>query len=186
MTLPRGFKTQAERTASELRSAIGARDDRPLDLASLAAHIGAHLVPADELVPIERLEEIERLQAFAFSACTFDVHGRVVIVYNPLRKLDRRASDVTHELAHLILDHELSELQFLGDIPFRTCRPDQEEEATALAGTILLPRSLLLAAARSGQSHDEIARKLRVTTVMSRYRWNITGVQRQLAARSRA
>lgn len=73
MTLPRGFKTRAEQRAQDLRAAIGARNDRPLDLDRLATHVGARLVPADELVPIERLEELERLQAFAFSACTFDI-----------------------------------------------------------------------------------------------------------------
>lgn len=186
MTLPRGFKTTAERTAEELRSASGARSDRPLELTALAAHVGARVVAADDLVPIERLQEIERLQAFAFSACTFDIDGVVVVVFNPLRKPDRRASDIAHELAHLILDHDLSEVQYLDGVPFRTCRPDQEEEATALAGTILLPRKLLLAAARDGLTYDDIARRHRVSTDMARYRWNITAVERQLRARSRA
>lgn len=184
MTLQRGFKTNAEKIANEVRSAIGATSDRTLDLRSLAQHVGARLVAANELVPIERLQEIERLQAFAFSACTFDIDGVVVVVYNPLRKPERRASDITHELAHLILEHELSEVQYIDGVPFRTCRADQEEEATALAGAILLPRKLLLAAARDGLTHDEIAHMHRVTPDMARYRWNITGVERQLKART--
>jgi Zn-dependent peptidase ImmA (M78 family) len=184
VTLPRGFKTNAEKTADELRSAIRARSDQPLDLKALAEHVGARIVAADELVPIERLEEIERLQAFGFSACTFEVSGRVVVVYNPLRKPDRRASDITHELAHLILEHDLSEVQYLDGVPFRTCRPDQEEEATTLGGTILLPRKLLLAAARDGLTQEDLARRLGLTTDMARYRWNITGVERQLKVRS--
>ena len=185
MALPRGFKTNAEKIADELRSAIGARSDRPLDLNALGQHAGARLVAADELVPIEQLQEIERLQAFAFSACTFDIDGLVVVVYNPLRKPDRRASDIAHELAHLILKHDLSEVQYLDGVPFRTCRADQEEEATALAGAILLPRRLLLAAARDGLTYEDIARRHRVTIDMARYRWNITGVERQLKARTR-
>jgi Zn-dependent peptidase ImmA (M78 family) len=185
VTLPRGFKTNAEKTADELRSAIGALSDRPLDLNALAERAGARIIAADELVPIERLQEIERLQAFGFSACTFDVNGRVVVVYNPIRKPDRRASDIAHELAHLILKHDLSEVQYLGGVPFRTCRPDQEEEATTLGGTILLPRKLLLAAARDGLTYEDLARRLGVTADMARYRWNITGVERQLKARSK-
>lgn len=183
MTLPRGFKTNAERTADELRAAIGAPADKPLDLVALAQHLGADVVAADELVAIERLHQIERLQAFAFSACTFDVGGKLFVVYNPLRKPDRRASDVTHELSHIVLEHELSEVQYLDGVPFRTCRPDQEEEATALAGAILLPRKLLLAAARNGETHDRLARRHGVTTDMARYRWNITGVERQVRSR---
>lgn len=183
MTLPRGFKTNAERLANELREAIGARADAPVDLDALAAHVDATIVSADTLVPIERLQEIERLQAFAFSACTFDVDGRVFVVFNPLRKPDRRVSDISHELAHLILRHDLSEVQYLDGIPFRTCRADQEEEATALAGTILLPRTVLLAAARRGRTYEDIARRHGVTPDMARYRWNVTGVERQILAR---
>ncbi len=183
MTLPRGFKTNAEKIADELRNAVGARNDRPLDLVALARHVGARIVAADELVPVERLHEIERLQAFAFSACTFDIDGCVVVVYNPLRKANRRASDISHELAHLILEHDLSEVQYLDGVPFRTCRPDQEEEATTLGGTILLPRKLLLAAARDGRTYEEVARQQGVTSDMARYRWNITGVERQAKVR---
>lgn len=186
MPLPRGFKTRAEKTAAELRSAIGARDGKPLDLAALAAHLEARVVPADDLVPIDRLREIERLQAFAFSACTFDIDGRTVVVYNPLHRPERQASDIAHELAHVVLGHEVSEIQYLDGVPFRTCRPDQEEEATALAGAILLPRPLLLAAARKGRTFEEVARRNRVSIEMARYRWNMTGVARQATTRAQS
>lgn len=183
MTLPRGFKANAERIAEEHRKAIDAADDEPLDLHQLAQCAGAQIIAADELVPLQRLQEIERLQAFAFSACTFDIDGRFFVVYNPLHKAARRASDIAHELAHLILGHDLSEVQYVHGIPFRTCRPDQEEEATTLAAAILLPRRLLLAAARSGQSYSDVAKAHGVTSEMARYRWNVTGVQRQVRAR---
>lgn len=182
MALPTGFKANAERIAEDIRAKVGAVPDQPLDLHAVAAHVGATIVSADDLVPLERLQEIERLQAFAFSACTFDITGRLIVVYNPIRKADRRASDITHELAHLRLDHDLSEIQYLDGIPFRTCRADQEEEATALAGAILLPRSILLAAARSGSNHAELALMHGVTEDMARYRWNVTGVARQARA----
>ena len=58
-------------------------------------------------VELARLEELERLQAFAFSAATFEVHDRKVIVTNPLRSSGRRRSDIAHELAHILLGHEL-------------------------------------------------------------------------------
>lgn len=183
MTLPRGFKAKAERIAEEHCEAIDAADDEPLDLQQLAQRVGAHIIAADQLVPLERMQEIERLQAFAFSACTFEIDGRFFVVYNPLHKLARRASDIAHELAHLILKHDLSEVQYVHGIPFRTCRPDQEEEATTLAAAILLPRRLLLAAARNGQSYGDVAKRHKVTSEMARYRWNVTGVQRQAGAR---
>lgn len=70
----------------------------------------------------------------------------------------------------------------MAEVPFRTCRPDQEEEATALGGTILLPRPLLLKAARAGLNAAYIARTYRVTEEMARYRYNSTGIGRQVTA----
>lgn len=185
MTLPRGFKTNAERTALQLRTAIAARDDRPLDLEALATHLGVRIVAADTLVPLERLQELERLQAFAFSACTFEIHDRPVVVYNPLRSPDRHASDVAHELGHIVLDHDVSEVQYIAGMPFRTCQPDQEEQATTFGGTLLLPRPVLLKAAKQGLSYTDVATRLGVTPEMARYRWNTTGVARQVAASRR-
>ncbi len=185
MTLPRGFKASAERQAESLRETVGADPSKPLDLRAIAGEVGAAVISADQLIDIDRLLEIEAIQTFAFSACTFEINGKNVIVYNPLRTPERRASDIAHELAHLILEHELSEMQFLNDIPFRTCRPDQEEQATAFGGTILLPRTLLLAAAKKGTSFSQLAKQLQVTEDMARFRWNTTGVERQVSAARR-
>ncbi|MDE0268086.1 MAG: ImmA/IrrE family metallo-endopeptidase [Acidimicrobiaceae bacterium] len=182
MTLPRGFKAKAEREARKLRENAGITRSASLDLKAIADNLGVRIISADDLVEIERLEEIECIQAYAFSACTFEINGRHVIVYNPLRTRPRRRSDIAHELAHIILDHDLTEIQYLNDIPFRTCQPDQEEEATAFGGTLLLPRPTLLIEARCGATIKQIAKKFGVTTQMAQFRWNTTGVQKQVAA----
>lgn len=181
MALPRGFKTRAEEIAEKLRAEAGASDDEPLDLTSLAAVLNVRVVAATDLVESERLHEIERIQAFSFSACTFEVNDRQVIVFNPIRSAERQRSDVAHELAHVVLEHDLTEIQYLAEIPFRTCEPGQEEQATALGGTILLPRKILLREARQGATIDRIAKKFGVTTQMAQFRWNTTGVARQVA-----
>ena len=183
MTLPRGFKTQAERTASEFRSKLGLRDSDAIDLSKLAGLLGARVVSAAALVPIERLHEIERLQAFAFSGCTFEVRGKPVVVFNPLRAVGRQASDIAHELSHIVLNHDLSEIEYLGETAFRTCRSDQEEQATTLGGTLLLPRPLLLVAARRALTLEQVASEYDVTVEMARFRWNTTGVGRQVSNR---
>jgi len=181
VTLKRGFKSAAERQALQLRTELGLRPTDPLDIDQLAKHLGVTVVSADELIDVARLEELERIQAFAFSACTFNIDNRHIIVVNPLRVPGRRTSDIAHELAHVLLSHQLSEVVIINDTPFRTCRPDQEEEATALGGTILLPRPLLLKAAKSGDSIADIAKNAGVTDEMARYRFNTTGVGRQAA-----
>ena len=183
MALRRGFKSEAERIARGVRSDMGlnaAKSVAPEDLASL---LGIEIRAGDELVQRERFRELERIQPDSFSACTFRPSPeRVVIVYNPLSAKSRRRSDLAHELAHILLNHELSRLERLGDVTFFSCDAIQEEEAGWLSGCLLLPRALLLAEIRRGVSAKEIARKCGVSEPMAQYRLNVTGVLRQKRA----
>lgn len=183
MTLPRGFKANAERESDRLRRALGLRPADPIDITELADHLGVKVVSADALVSRERLEEIERLQAFAFSAATFEIGDRKIIVTNPLRSDGRLASDIAHELSHVLLAHELSEVRQLDGTSFRTCRPDEEEQATSFGGTLLLPRALLMQAALKGKGPEQIAIECGVTTEMARFRFHTTGVSKQAERR---
>ena len=182
MTLRRGFKASAEKEAERLRSELNLEPSDALSPNEIAAHMGVAIVRADELVDLERLEELERLQAFAFSAATFELEDRKIIVVNPLRSEGRLNSDVAHELAHILLGHELAEIREIGGVPFRTCLPEEEEEATTFGGTLLLPRPLLMSAARRRSGPKEIADQYKVTIDMARYRYNSTGVAKQVNA----
>lgn len=180
MTLRRGFPADAERHAERIRKDMGKAPSAKVAIQDIARQLDIRVVAANELVHINRLHELERIQAFAFSACTFDINGTKVIVFNPLRTSDRAQSDIAHELSHVILGHKLSEVRIVAGVPFRTCQPDQEEEATSLGGTLLLPRPLLLSAVRKGLREAEIAEHYGVTTEMARFRLNKTGVLRQV------
>lgn len=180
MTLRRGFRTEAERLAAQVRSDAGLRPFDPIDIRALAEQKGVGIVAADELIDIERLHELEAIQSFAFSACTFDVDGSKVIVISPLRSQSRQNSDIAHELSHLLLDHEMTEVREIAGVPFRTCRSDQEQEATTLGGTLMLPRPLLLHAVSQGMDIAAIAKTYSVTVEMARFRYNTTGVAKQL------
>lgn len=179
----RGFKAEAERTADMLRSELGLRATDRLDPDALARHVGAGVRCADELTDRAKLEELEELQPGAFSACTLTLGERHVIVYSPLASVGRRSSDICHEAAHIVLGHEVGEVERVGTLTFFTCDPDEEQEANWLAGCLLLPRPLLLAAARRGLSPAEIAEEYGVSEQMARFRLRTTGVQRQLEAR---
>ncbi len=135
---------------------------KPLDTNALARHVGAQLRAADELTSLTKPKELEALQQDAFSACTFDLGTRKVIVVNPLATDERRRSDVSHEASHLLLDHKLldhkvREVGQLGGPSFFTCDPDEEQEANWLAGCLLLPRDLLVRSLRSGLDAVAIA-----------------------------
>ena len=180
MSLPRGFKANAERESMRLRRELGLAPAQALDITRLAAHLDVEIISAGDLIDVTRLEELERIQAYSFSAATFEVAGRTFVVTSPLRAAPRQASDIAHELSHLLLRHELSEIREVSGVPFRTCRPDEEEQATSFGGTLLLPRPLLASAARHGLGPQQIAEKYSITLEMARFRYNSTGVRNQV------
>lgn len=186
MALRRGFKSEAERTARRVQTELGMSADQSVTPEFLADLLGIEIRAGDELIPRQRFVELEQIQSGAFSACTFRPSAdRVVVVYNPLSAKSRRRSDLAHELAHTLLNHELSRVEKLGDVTFLSCDPIQEEEAAWLSGCLLLPRTLLLAEVRRGADAKEIARKVGVSERMAQYRLDVTGVTRQSRARQR-
>ena len=173
----RGFKAQADRLAERTRTQLGLRPYDQLDIRQLAKHLNVEVIPADHLIDRARFEELERLQPGAFSAATFHLpDGRTVAVHNPCNDPGRTNSDIGHELAHILLDHDVREIQQIAGHTFITCNPEQEQEATWLAGCLLLSRPLLLREAYNGTSTEAIAAKYQVSEPMARFRLNTSGV----------
>ena len=180
MALRRGFKSEAERIARRVRADLGVSATQSVAPEHIAELLGIEVRAGDELLPRERFQELEDIQPDLFSACTLRPSpDRVVVVHNPLSPKTRQKSDVAHELAHILLDHDLSRVQRLGDVTFLSCDPIQEEEAAWLSGCLLLPRALLLAEVSSGATARDIARKHGVSERMTQYRLDVTGVARQ-------
>lgn len=192
----RGFKAEAERHAASLRTAIGCSDRESPDLAKIAVYLRVAILPADQLLDggVEDLLSLHQTQAGAFSAATLSPPGkRCIVVYNPVdfdgryltpveaRQDGRTRSNVAHEFSHLILGHEVRQVQKIAEHYFFTCNPEQEKEATWLAGAVLLPRPLLVEAARRDLSDDQIAIMHNVTVEMTRFRMNATGARMQVA-----
>ena len=180
MALRRGFKSEAERIVRRVQTELGLSAADPIPPERVAELLGIEVIAGDELLPRQRFVELQNIQPDAFSACTLRPSpDRVVIVHNPLSSESRQNSDVAHELAHTLLDHELSRVQRLGDVTFLSCDPVQEEEAAWLSGCLLLPRALLLAEVRRGAEAKVIAQKHGVSERMAQYRLDVTGVVRQ-------
>lgn len=178
----RGFKAEAERQAQRVRSQMSLRPTDPMDTTQLAAYAGAEVKCADELTTLAKLQALEEIQPGAFSACTFTLGDRHIIVYSPLASPGRLQSDIAHEVAHLLLGHAVKVIQQVGGLSFFTCDPDEEQEANWLAGCLLLPRQLLYAAARRGYTPADIAEAYGVSEPMAAFRLRTTGVLRQLSA----
>lgn len=178
----RGFKAEAERLAASVRKDMGKRPSEHIDAVELARHAGAEVRCADELTSLAKLQHLDALQPGAFSACTFSIGDRHIVVYNPLATTGRSQSDIAHEVAHLLLKHSVKSVETIGGLSFFTCDADEEQEANWLAGCLLLPRPLLLHAARGGLDSAAIAEEYHVSEPMATFRLRTTGVERQLAA----
>ena len=181
MALRRGFKSEAERMASVVQAELGLSAAQSVAPEALAELLGVQVRAGDELIPRARFVELKRKQDDAFSACTLQPSpDRAVVVVNPLSDVPRRRSDLAHELAHILLEHEFSRIEKLGDVTFLSGDVNQEDEAAWLSGCLLLPRALLLAEVRRGSGAEDIAKKYRVSEDMARFRLNVTGVGRQI------
>ena len=180
MALRRGFKSEAERIASEVQAELGLSSSQSVAPEALAELLDVEIRAGDDLIPLTKFEELGDVQGDAFSACTLQPSPeRVVIVFNPLSEPPRRRSDLAHELAHILLDHEFSRVEKLGNVTFLSGDVNQEDEAAWLSGCLLLPRALLSVEVRKGAGAKEIAKKYRVSENMARFRLNVTGVLRQ-------
>jgi hypothetical protein len=92
-----------------------------------------------------------------------------------------------HELAHIILGHELASamLTASGDFVPSTYNQDQEDEAAWLGGTLLLPGPALLWMRRQRLSNDAAATHFGVSPDLLRWRIRMTGIDYQLGVAAR-
>jgi len=182
--LDRGFKAWAERTAHAIRAELGLSATDPLAPTALAEHLGVELRTPKEIpgLPKNALDQLLVRDHSGWSAVTVNNGGQSLVIYNPRRSKGRQASDITHELAHLILDHDPGTVVFShdGQIAMRSFNQKQEDEANWLAWVLLLPRDALMACRRRGLDAEAIANAYGVTAVLVTFRLSTTGVDRQL------
>ncbi len=186
--LRRGFKSWSERIAVEKRAELGLRPVDPLDPRKLAAHLRIRIWTPPEVpeIPKECLRVLLHDDPDGWSAVTLRLPGRDLIIVNSAHSSARQASDLMHELAHVLLGHTPTRVDVSDDhqLLLRTHDQNQEEEAAWLAGCLLLPRPSLLAVQRIKPTR-EIASRFGVSMEMMQYRMRVTGVETQTPRASR-
>ena len=180
----RGFKSEANAIAREVRGELGLQMLDALDPWRLAGLLAVPVVPLSALRdiaprPIGYLMDIEPA---AFSAVTVFRGRRRAVVYNDAHSPGRQASDVTHELAHALLLHEPAPA--LDERGCRLWNQNIEDEAQWLAGALLVTEDAAVWIVRNNLALTEAARRFGVRVDMVRYRLNMTGA-RQRVARAR-
>lgn len=181
----RGFKTWAEEAALRVRKKLELPVASPLNPFQLAKLLSVTVLAPQDLIDLPddlrtRLVSDHRDSWSAITVTDGHVH---LIVINPSHAPSRTNSNLAHELAHLILDHEPS-MMFLSPnsgSAIRTHNPLQEEEANWLAGCLLLPRQALLSIRRRRLTDERACAEYGVSPGMLRFRLSATGVDIQLS-----
>ena len=124
------------------------------------------------------------LSPWGWSAVTIVRGDSALIIFNPRHSAGRQASDITHELSHVILGHQPATMIMSpdGSLVMRSYDQKQEDEANWLAWAILLPREALLSMKRKRATVVDIATAFGVTETLVQYRLRITGIESQLRA----
>jgi Zn-dependent peptidase ImmA (M78 family) len=183
----RGFKSEAERLALEVR------DERELPLTeafdpfAYATDLGIPVLSLAELeirgADVRSVFYLRRVESGVFSAATVFNGAFRLIFYNDAHAPTRILTSVSHELAHCILGHEPTPIS--NGLGQRFWNPEQEEEANWLAGALCVPRDGLLLLFARGRQPEQISLAYGVSPALLRWRLNQTGVVRQIARRSK-
>lgn len=180
----RGFKTEANGTALEVRAELEIGPLDRLDPRSLAAHLAIPVIALSEMVAeAPAVAHLLHVEPEAFSAITV-FHGRArTIVHNDGHALARQNSNLAHELSHGLLLHEPTPA--LDDNGCRDWNQDIEDEASWLAGILLIPEDAALEIAKGRWTRAGAAEHFGVSPQMVQFRLNATGAVRRVQ-RSRA
>lgn len=178
-----GFKAHAARLALEVRAEIRLDPFEPFDPYELAQEYGIEVDPLTSLGLADDIMRHARDRSGAFSGALLQVDGAYRIVENDLHAATRRRATVSHELSHVLLEHDHQAVITYD----RRCgiAADQEEEATWLAGELLIPREAALREAWADATDEAVAYRFKVSIAEARWRMNHSGARR-LVARARA
>jgi Zn-dependent peptidase ImmA (M78 family) len=187
--LRRGFKSQCERRSVELRHLLGRGPADPLPATHVAQHSDVTVWYPDQIIGVS-VGDMQHLLGPGreeWSGFTLRIGDRHLVVLNSAQSARRQNSVLMHELAHIMLGHELASAMFTdgGDFVPSNFDQDQEDEAAWLGGTLLLPRPALLWMRRGRLSDENAATHFRVSLELLRWRIRMTGIDYQLGAVAR-
>ena len=182
--MERGFKSWCENVSVQIRRELGLRPRDALGYQVMADYLEAMLCTPSHITNLspDTLDVLLDTEKENWSAVTVSHNDVDVVIYNPTHSAARRASDVMHELSHLLIGHRPSTIILSpgGEVALRSYDQAQEDEAAWLSGALLLPRPALLQIARSSMNQDCACSQYGVSADLLTYRMNVTGVTAQV------
>lgn len=178
----RGYKTWCEQISLRLRVELGVRSSDPLDSWKLAEYLNVEVKTTGQFSALSREDRLQLEQDDSWSAVTLEVPGRKVVILKDSNSPGRKSSDLTHELAHQLLDHKANGIgvSMGGHLMVHAFSREEEDQANWLSACLLLPRPALLHIKKLFRDDAEAARVYKVSVAMLKYRLGVTGVTYQL------
>lgn len=180
--LPRGFKADAERMAEMYRAELGISKFDPLDAFKLAEHLDVPIFSVDEAFSdnldhprYQFMSDINRFSAMWMP----NEDGEKIIIHNTNHSKYRQQSNLMHELAHIIRNHEIPEesARLCAQLNLIYYNPLHEQEAKHLGGCLQITTPGLRWAFKR-YTVEQISEYYCASTEMVNYRLGITGTKR--------
>jgi Zn-dependent peptidase ImmA (M78 family) len=183
VALRRGFKTEANEHARELRAELGLPPHAPLSPWTLAAHLGIPLMRLSELATAEPAA-VRYLTCSApdvFSAATLFAGYSRLIVYNDAHHPRRQAADLAHEISHGLLGHPPAPA--LDPFGCRQFNRAHEDEANWLGPALLISEEAALHIVEQRFTLDAAISIYAVSRDLITMRIGVTGAERRMQRR---
>lgn len=179
-----GFKAESNRTAHELRIEMKVLPEDPLCPWKLAAHLSVPILKFTNLPDCHEkryLMQGKGKKEFSATVCYKGI--KAFILNNDVHDMKRQASNIAHELAHVLLGHppappfdEEGKRDFLVEI---------EDEAEWLGPALLVSEDAALHAYKLIQSEvhtlSSLSDKWMVTEDVLRMRMNLVGAKKRFS-----
>ena len=178
----RGFKAWCERLSAQKRAELGVKPSDPLDARALASNLNIKVWSIEDVPGLSsESKQILLAKEGGWSAATICLGEKRLIILNSSHSSGRQASNLTHELSHLLLGHKPARLDVseAGIMMMESYDQQQEEEADWLSGCLLLPRETLVHIKKRRLDQTIAAKQYGVSLSMLKYRMGITGVTYQ-------
>lgn len=170
-----GFKASARRLALEVRQELDLGIESRLDPYQLAELYGIRVIRLSDLDCSEAYAHFSQVRPDVFSGAVLPMGSAIVMIENDAHLEVRRRSTVSHEMSHVILEHPF-EAAVVGIDDCRSSNSgDHEDEATWLAGELLIPSDTARRLGIAGASDQDVAEQFDVSVDMARWRMNVSG-----------
>lgn len=189
MLLRRGFKAFAEKKSLEFRAILGLKDVDFLDAFLLAQHLGITIKCASEFLGNgEEFLKLCSTDSGWSAARLINEIGEQIIIHNTRQSVYRQQSNLMHEIAHVVCEHDLivdpEQDKILANLFIRPYNKTQEEEAEVLGAALQIPRDGLVKHLYKAKSIEEISEIYQASRQMVQFRINNTGAKFQVHGRA--